>query len=853
MDQHTNLSDNAVIYTVYLNGEDDADKNSDILLEARRRYFVTHKKVKDKIFFTSGIDSVRCAYQIDVNKPMKWKKEVNNKLTEESQRQASGGYTVICNDLSGTLRKKLYFSNSNLWEKTEYYKNGFISATVSSVKSNDEITLAIQYSTQPPQILTAYKNVADSQNIITASAQTSEGEFFFALPVEDKVQKPENAEDEMIKRKGFFFDASLIYGDITTLDIRNNSNPTNSPKGEIKESNVKPAEDVKADVTVDEPIAESAPIEELTIGDAREEAANVVSENKIATAQKEIEISPKERYSYFGSLNKEGDRHGAGATLTKKGAVIYSGSYDKDKRSGFGAQFYKNGKLAYVGRWADDKKNGFGVAFLSDGSISTGNFENDKKKGISARFTADGNLTSVMSYQGDSSHGAAVTVDSNSGNLIVQKCDNGKMKNPVTVLNSQGGIIYNGEMTDGKYNGTGKLFDRNGNVKYSGEFKDNIQNGKGILYLDDNSTVSGEFSNGNIKGEAVHRAQDGTILYRGGFKNGEYHGKGTIYKSDGSYYSTSFENGKEKGAISVFTKDGELTYKGAIKNGEYNGNGALYQGGTKIYEGAFVNGKKSGLGRLFSDELCIYMGSFENDKRSGFGISYKNNSIVYSGFWDDDNYSGCGVLHNSGNELDYAGSFADNKMNGRVNVIKNGSLFKECIYENGNCTYMREYDADGAVLYEGSVVDGAREGMGCSYTKYGEKLFEGIFKYGEPYKPMRVIPKQLSELEYCDKLKDTPYINYKKPPVFVSEQFLGEGIYSGSLQNGKPYGNGTMLYTDHRYTGGFKNGKPCGEGVLYFGDGKEVSGEFAERSNDDTIAYEFSGAIYYLKGAGGEE
>lgn len=886
MDKQTALAENTIIFAAYLNGEDDWAKNGDILMDARRKYFLSRKKVKDKIFFTSGIDSVRCRYQIDGGKPMKWEKEVNGKPAEAAQADASGNYTVICTDASGEIKKKIYFSRNNLWQKTEYLKNGFVYTTLTSCYDGGSLTIAVQHEGGAPHILKPFLNSADAEREIIASAQTSNGEFFFAMPQQE--DKPDQKSDgEVIKRKGFFFDSSLIYGDFTTLNIKKGEriektekvkeNKENKESKEVKENNPKRTDDknnsAKSDAAANKQTENSNPKaapEKTAAAAERKESGEDKGGDKNGdgddnggetsdghikpqypnqSALKPTKIvtdSKKDKYYYFGAVDKNGSRSGSGITLTQKGAVVYGGGYEKDERSGTGAQFYKNGKLSFVGKFSGDKKNGFGISILNDGSLSVGSFENDRKKSAAARFTDSGELLSVMCYKNDSVHGAAITVDSDNGGLTVQKCDNGKLKNPATVLDECGNIVYNGEITDGKFCGQGRLFNKNGTIKYIGEFKDNLQNGSGVLYLDDNSFISGEFLNGQIKGEATHRLSSGEIIYKGEFKDGVYSGHGTIYNPDGSSYSAEFENGREKGAISVYSKTGELLYKGELKNGEYNGSGVLYENGEKIYEGGFADGKRSGMGREYSDNLCEYMGSFDGGRRSGFGISYKSGSAEYSGFWNKDKFDGCGVLHDFENNLDIAGNFSGGEPNGRINIIKEKKLVRECIYESGKCVYMREYDENGSVVYEGSADGFAREGMGCSYTKYGEKIFEGIFKFGEPYKAMRVIPKRLEQLEFCDKLKSTPYNNYDKPPVFVSEQLLDKGIYSGSLKNDKPCGSGTMLYTDHRYTGGFKDGKPCGDGILYFGDGKEISGEFAESASADTSTVEFADAVYYL-------
>ena len=844
MDRQTSLSENAVIFAVYLSGRDDDEVNGDILCDVRSRFFAAHKKIKDKVFFTSGIDSVRCRYQLDVSKPMKWHKEINGKTAQLSVADSSGSYTVICSDLSGSITKKLFFSRINLWQKSEYYSNGTVTATVTACRDDSGLTLALQYPGEPARILSPCTDKGEAKSDIIATAKTSDGEFYFFASSDESVEQKKSADEEEIQRKGFFFDSSLIYGDFTTLNIKKSETKAEAkPEAEAEipdaDSDTEKTADSNAEAEEDH---NTEPEAENSLADSAEDKADFsISPDKL------VDNSGKEKYCYFGSLGKNGERSGSGVTATSKGSVIYAGGYADDLRSGYGAQFYKNGKISFVGKWEDDKKSGLGISFLNDGTISVGGFENDKKKGTAARFSPDGMLSSAVCYKNGEPHGAAITVNAENDSLVLQKCDNGKMKNPATVLDLSGNIIYNGEMLNGKYNGAGKLFDKNGDLKYSGEFKDGLQNGAGVLYLDDRSSVSGEFINGRIKGEAVHRLQDGTLIYKGGFKDGEYDGKGTIFKKDGSYYSASFENGREKGAISVYSRDGELLYKGGLKNGEYNGKGTLYSNGEKVYEGGFAGGKKSGMGRLFSDNLCLYMGSFDSDEKSGFGISYKNNEAVYTGFWLGGKYNGQGVLHNSDDGCDYAGAFENGAMNGRINVIKNERLAKECLYENGKCTYMREYDNNGCVLYEGSAVNGVREGMGCSYTAYGEKQFEGIFKFGEPYKAMRVIPKKLSELDFCEKLKDTAYHNYKKPPVFVSEQLIGKGIYSGSVEKSKPNGSGTMLYTDHRYTGSFKNGKPCGDGILYFGDGKELKGEFLDKPSEDAKLIEFADSVYYLK------
>lgn len=85
MKKYVGLPETATILTVNLKGYDEENINGDVLLDARRRYFSAKKKIRNKVFFTHGIESIHCQYQICPNKPMKWKKTVNTKLTEYIQ------------------------------------------------------------------------------------------------------------------------------------------------------------------------------------------------------------------------------------------------------------------------------------------------------------------------------------------------------------------------------------------------------------------------------------------------------------------------------------------------------------------------------------------------------------------------------------------------------------------------------------------------------------------------------------------------------------------------------------------------------------------------------------------------
>lgn len=61
------------------------------------------------------------------------------------------------------------------------------------------------------------------------------------------------------------------------------------------------------------------------------------------------------------------------------------------------------------------------------------------------------------------------------------------------------------------------------------------------------------------------------------------------------------------------------------------------------------------------------------------------------------------------------------------------------------------------------------------------------------------------------------------PPLLFSADYLG-GCYSGSMQNNKASGKGTLTWEECRYVGDFKNGYPYGTGTFYYKDGTFITG-----------------------------
>lgn len=823
----------AVFYNVYLYGFD--SEKCDILADIRKKYLSTGLKSKDKVFLTADGNSQKIYYTIENSKPLKWKKTLNGETVQTSVAQNDGGYYIESSNGSKVIKKQ-YFNNSHFWVKTEYFDELIKSNNCSLVPWKHENNAAIiKYGvdSQKPVILYAV-STPDNKELLKelisyappeAAAYTSEGYFCFCDEEAYKrwnefLNKKDSSHNEKTvprSKNGFTFDSNIA-NPAKAKDIFTGAEIFEGEKAEpIKEASVKITSPVLNKTT------------EISI-----------------PVDKVIKANENEDYYYCGSLDKQNNRMGYGRTILPNGKTAYDGHYLYDMRDGFGAYYYKNGKPCYVGNWKSNKRNGLGIAFrTSDYSTHIGQFENDAPKGNCARFDKSGSLSYVGNWSKGTKSGVGIEVSEN-GSYIISSYTKGEASSIASIVSADGLLQYSGEVRDGVKQGFGTAFKKDGTIEYSGEFKNNKKSGTGKLYLDDGSVISGKFKNNKPDGICMLYNTQGAILCKGKFTNGGLNGEGIKYFDDGSYISGVFENGNPVGSISLFNRQSDLIYKGEMLNGKFNGEGIIYQNGEKVFEGKFIDGIKSGTGKIFQNGECIYMGSFLEDKRNGFGIEYKDGKPYFTGLWENDLHSKAGIL--SCGSIKYIGEFKSGKLDGRVNIIKNNSVSECCLYENGLCVYACKYSNDGShIEYEGNIKDEKREGMGCTFTDYGEKDFEGIFKDDKPFKAMKISLKALASLPSFESLQSTDYQKYISCPEFAVEKPMGVCIYSGGMLNGLPNGRGTAIYGSHRYTGLFKNGSSSGKGKIYLNDGTEINGTFFDSAASGTKDFSSDGIQYYYK------
>lgn len=168
---------------------------------------------------------------------------------------------------------------------------------------------------------------------------------------------------------------------------------------------------------------------------------NCYQSDEKLVSDKEI-TDGENKFTYYGSLDENGNRSGYGRTETAQGKTAYEGEYKNDMRNGFGCFYYKDGSVNYVGDWVDNKRTGRGVGFRSsDGEIHIGKWNDNLPENLGARFDKDGNFISLNHYLHGNKHGIGISFDQN-GNLIITKWNNNdEVESKIIILGEDDGKV----------------------------------------------------------------------------------------------------------------------------------------------------------------------------------------------------------------------------------------------------------------------------------------------------------------------------------------------------------------------------------------------------------------------------
>lgn len=436
-------------YNFCLKGQDNTDLSGDLLSGIRRSYFNSFERIKDKLTGNSEAEPYFYDFSIEKEKPMKWLvKDAEGKTVQEVLLSDNGKYYIYFYE-GQALFKRLLFSKHHTLLKAEYFDTatGVVRHTLEPRKAQTGLCILYTVKTSPvpiplfeaPEVYNARiaKRIDEEFDDYTVTASTDEGIVRFLsdeqlarfnafkekceqelaeekeetfvgedTPLLNKI----NAKDFNVKRN---LSASL---DITrAMEFGVQESAEAAPEPVILDEVTEPEEITEAVSTVEEPVAEVPETEEESDIEKVPEVgkASEIKEEPEVRTEPEEEKSHKPKpdklimadgavYSYYGTLDAQGNRSGYGRTLTELGRTAYEGLYFNDKRSGYGSYFYKDGSLCYSGDWLENARHGVGVGVSSrDGSIHVGGWKNNKPEGNGVRLSADGDIKFVCKELSD--------------------------------------------------------------------------------------------------------------------------------------------------------------------------------------------------------------------------------------------------------------------------------------------------------------------------------------------------------------------------------------------------------------------------------------------------------------------
>ena len=228
-------------------------------------------------------------------------------------------------------------------------------------------------------------------------------------------------------------------------------------------------------------------------------------------------------------------------------------------------------------------------------------------------------------------------------------------------------IIYEGEFLYGERNGKGKEYSTFGKLIFEGEFIKGKRNGKckEFYYNKSGLKYEGEYLDGKKNGKGKEYYYEGKLLFEGEYLNGKRI-KGKYYdKNENMIYKLNNSNGFGR----EYYSSGKILFEGEYLNGRRNGKGKEYfEDGKLKFEGDYLKGEKNGKGKEFVNDKIRFNGKYINGlKWDGKGYD-ENNNVIYE--------------------------------------LKNGKGF------------IKEYDFNNKLVFEGEYIDGKRNGKGREYILY---------------------------------------------------------------------------------------------------------------------------------------
>lgn len=210
-----------------------------------------------------------------------------------------------------------------------------------------------------------------------------------------------------------------------------------------------------------------------------------------------------------------------------------------------GTQVVRNTKNAstYQGQMQKGVPHGFGRLVTADGSLMEGFFSEGNPDGFIRRITSPHAAVYEGEFKVGLANGKGMQIDERD---IVTECSNwvnGQPSGQTVIKNSQGKVIFQGNLSNDKKSGDCVWYDEKEKATITGNFQEDRIHGKGKKVYDSGQIYEGEFSKGLEQGNGSLTFVDGR-KFVGPFSNGKANGAGTLFTDSGKGVKQTWKDGK---------------------------------------------------------------------------------------------------------------------------------------------------------------------------------------------------------------------------------------------------------------------------------------------------------------------
>ena len=297
-------------------------------------------------------------------------------------------------------------------------------------------------------------------------------------------------------------------------------------------------------------------------------------------------------------------------------------------------------------------------------------------------------------------------------------------------------------------------------------------------------------------------------------------------------------------------------YEGDWKDGQQHGHGKFFfasSGGE--YEGQWVHDKRQGQGIMLFGDSGMYDGEWKDNHQHGHG-TFTDGDYKYVGSWVDGKQHGRGSLTADGGIFEYEGEWQNGQMHGHGQLIRKSKkendawidelrkmedLIKNNDEDDGDWldTGIQEHVEEGEDIYEGSFVEGIRQGYGKLTLQNGD-IYDGFWE-NDCLHGQGKYTFAATGSEY-----DGHWVDSMRDGLGIMSYGDG-GVYEGTWESNKMQGRGTFVDETGVYEGDWVEGQQHGWGKYVYHNGDIYDGEwnFGKKHGNGTFVVRSSGDVYH--------